>query len=146
MSDEEDFKWSANDSIVLQDQPALAVYQNPVGQVVLRREAHWDETEDCFIYICRGNVLAVIAAMIRTAELHDVLLAQRSGGGYADYPVWPEEEASEPLQIEGPKDRTAAERQRRHRANKARRDHDSVRDAAQGGVTERDARLLEFVG
>ncbi|MGO8842042.1 MAG: hypothetical protein ACLQF1_13215 [Methyloceanibacter sp.] len=119
-----DFDWQGAEDqglIVQQDVERVAVYTNPHDDLVIRQLARWDEEEDIFIVIARGNVEAVIARMRTCVGLLE------------------EAELESDSQ---PKDRTAAERQRRHRANKAGRDRDSVTD----GVTERDAPLLELVG
>lgn len=83
MSD--DFNWNDLDAVVARDQPAVACYQNPFGQVVVRRRRHWDEDEDCFIHLNPESVPAVVLAMLQAAGFGDVELIRRVPGGYVDF-------------------------------------------------------------
>ena len=47
--------WSKSSDVVLQDQPATAIYINPTGGLVIRQEASWDRDEDSFIHIAKVN-------------------------------------------------------------------------------------------
>ena len=114
------FDWREDPSIICEEQPALAVYTNPRGQCVLRQERRWDEDEDTVILVCRENALKVAHAILTAVGMGDIELIRPCGGGYEDV-VLPETSASRS------KDRTAAERQRRHRA-KLRDSCDSDRD------------------
>jgi hypothetical protein len=62
------FDWTSND-VVVRQQDAVAVYQNPYGDVVIRREAAWDEENDVCVVIARQNVPAVVEAILHTAGL-----------------------------------------------------------------------------
>ena len=155
-----EFDWRENDSIMVREQPAIAVYLNNYGQVTLRRERSWNEEEDCLIPIARENVLTVVRAVLLAAGYeHARLYEQRPGGCCYDID-WPEGpfsrrevamvaarpdiewkavnkdfneievEATEPQ----PKDRTAAERQRRRRA-KQRDGRDNDRDMNRDSAT-----------
>jgi hypothetical protein len=62
---EDTFDWASDVSVALREQPAVAVYQNQYGQVVLRRERSWDEEDDCFIPIAQENVLTVVEAILK---------------------------------------------------------------------------------
>jgi hypothetical protein len=138
---EDQFDWASSESVAVHEQPSIAVYQNPYGQVVLRRERSWDEDDDCFIPIARENVLTVIRAILVAADMGDAKLYRDCGGneyfGSCEDIEWPDQNASACVLIEQvdstlhlnqakPKDKTAAERQRRHRANKAKPDRDTV--------------------
>jgi hypothetical protein len=58
--DEEQFDWSReNPCILVPSQDAVAVYHNPYGDVVIRREEAIDE-EECFIVIGQRDVPALI--------------------------------------------------------------------------------------
>ncbi|MFL9827181.1 hypothetical protein [Rhodoplanes sp. SY1] len=59
-ADIDDFDWDENDSIVLQEQRATAVYRNKRGALVIRQERSWDEEDDTFIVISRTNEQAFI--------------------------------------------------------------------------------------
>jgi hypothetical protein len=48
---EEDFNWSADDSVILKEQRATAVYFNKSRELVIRQQAAWDQEEDSFVYI-----------------------------------------------------------------------------------------------
>ena len=120
-----DFDWTADDSIAVREQPAIAVYANNNGQVTLRRQGAWDDDDDCFIPIARENVLAIIGAILAAAGMDDVRLYRESPGGLCS-----DIDLPEPAQ---PRDRTAAERQRRHRAKLKERD-----SASENPVTDRD--------
>jgi len=173
MTDTSDtFDWSADDSVAVREQPSLAVYSNRYGQVVIGRERSWDEEDDCFIHISNETVLTIVGAILRAAGMDDVQLYRQNGTACydIDLPIRPEVAAmmaarpdidwkaalevtneieadtgsgAEPVQ---PKDRTAAERQRRHRANKERLAHDAVTETVTEDAADRDAPRLELVG
>jgi hypothetical protein len=48
ISSEEEWSWipRKNPDIVIHSQPAIAVYENPQGAIVLRQERDWCEEED----------------------------------------------------------------------------------------------------
>ncbi len=60
----QDFDWTDDESIVLRDQPAIAVYVNPHGALVIRQERSWNEEEDTWIVIQRENVRLVALQML----------------------------------------------------------------------------------
>ena len=51
----DEFDWLHDPSIVLQTQPATAVYINPMGDLVIRQEAGWDRDEDTFVLVSKQN-------------------------------------------------------------------------------------------
>jgi len=53
--DPDEFNWATDDSVVLKEQPATAIYFNSRGQLVIRQERSWDRDEDSFIYFAPGN-------------------------------------------------------------------------------------------
>ena len=58
---EEDFHWGpGNPDLLAPSQPAIAVYQNVWGQVVIREEADWNDEGDPFIRIGLHHVQALI--------------------------------------------------------------------------------------
>lgn len=59
--DDEDFQWrSDNESIIVPEQRATAVYLNCWGQAVIRQEQSWDEDSDTYIIIALDHVPTVI--------------------------------------------------------------------------------------
>ena len=64
----EKFDWTDRDTVVVSRQDALAVYLNPEGNMVIRRERNWDEDEDVFIVIDRRHVPHVAQMMLRLLE------------------------------------------------------------------------------
>lgn len=70
--DTDDFKWGAdNEDVIVQDQPATAVYSNACGGVVIRQERAWDEEEDSYVFFNSPEVARkVVAAILR--QLGDV--------------------------------------------------------------------------
>jgi hypothetical protein len=53
----EDFNWSDNDSVMLREQRATAIYFNTHGDLVIRQERHCPfEDEDPFIVINAENI------------------------------------------------------------------------------------------
>jgi hypothetical protein len=53
--DAEEFDWRGDDSIVLREQPATAIYFNQRGCLVIRQERSWDQNDDIFITISPEN-------------------------------------------------------------------------------------------
>jgi hypothetical protein len=51
-----DFDWNDPETVTLQEQPATAIYFNPVGVLVIRQRRAWDQDEDAFVYISPENV------------------------------------------------------------------------------------------
>ena len=103
MSDSREFDWTDEETVLVREQLTLAVYVNPYGQVVLRRERTLDEDDDTFIVISSEFVPQVARALMSAAS-HEVefepgaKLAQGENGKS--------------------RDKTAAERQRRYRKRK----------------------------
>ena len=62
--DAPDFDWKPDDpSIIVKSQPALAVYQNPHGAIVVRQEGQYHPAEDQFVYVQPENAEALAAAI-----------------------------------------------------------------------------------
>jgi hypothetical protein len=51
----DDFDWADDDSIVLKEQRATAIYHNKAGDVVIRQKAAWDDDQDVFVMITPEN-------------------------------------------------------------------------------------------
>jgi hypothetical protein len=97
----DDFDWSSNNTdVAVRRQDAVAVYENVNGDVVVRRQADFNEDEDPILIINKACVPALVRALIDTAGLeaepvsHGILLPPPARSG---------------------SDPTAAERQRRYR-------------------------------
>jgi hypothetical protein len=121
MSASDEFNWREvddNECIIVRHQPAIAVYLNPHGGVVIRQEGHYGPDEDQCIFITRDNVPTLTHALLEAAGFE-------TADTFGEPLVLPK---SEPL--------SAAERQRRYR-NKKR---DGNGDAT---VTVRDAECDE---
>jgi hypothetical protein len=54
-----------SESMVLPSQPAIAIYTNRYGQIVIRQEATGCDDEDHFVYICPHHLDAVIVRLRR---------------------------------------------------------------------------------
>lgn len=51
----DDFDWHADDSIILKEQPATAVYFNKGGNLVIRQKGDWNDDGDKFLFITPEN-------------------------------------------------------------------------------------------
>src|SRR5947207_7779536 len=52
---DEDFDWIADETIILREQRATAVYHNKGGDIVIRQQAAWDDEADTFVFITAEN-------------------------------------------------------------------------------------------
>jgi hypothetical protein len=69
--DSGDFDWCNDESIVLQEQRATAIYHNRHGDLVIRQRAAWDDEGDVFLSITPGNCnvfLDAVAARLRRED------------------------------------------------------------------------------
>lgn len=118
MSRPSDFDWKAD--TVVGSQLAIAVYKNHDGDIVIRQEMAPYNDEDGFVFVRPENATYLAAALMALAE----------------------PDTAPQLALPAPADRTAAERQRRHRDRKRNGsvtpcDRDSVtgdRDTISGRV------------
>ena len=103
----EHFDWNPNGEnggdIIVRHQPAIAIYLNPHGELVIRQEGYYGPDEDQFVFVSAANMLNVAEKMLETAGI-DMSVA---------------EPPAERLLLPALKDTTAAERMRRYR-NKQR--------------------------
>jgi hypothetical protein len=96
MSRSPDFDWTKDlDDLVVEDQAAIAVYLNPRGSIVIRQKGDLDERDDSWIVVEPHYAAALARAIMALAPQQSATLA-----------------------LPAPGDRTAAERQRRHRERK----------------------------
>ncbi|MEY9421110.1 MULTISPECIES: hypothetical protein [Bradyrhizobium] len=116
MSD--DFDWNDVD-IIVPAQGAIAVYENPLGNIVVREGVPYPE-DDRWIVFLPQYAEVIVRKIIEVAELPFALVPNEAQAAIGS----------------SPKDVTAAERQRRRR-DKLRNDRDSDRDdfIAVTGVT-----------
>lgn len=64
-----DFDWSPDDPcVVIKSQPALAVYQNPHGAIVIRQESQHHPDEDCYVYLQPENAIVLAEAITALAR------------------------------------------------------------------------------
>jgi hypothetical protein len=139
MPDAHEFGWSDESAIVLNRQPRTAVYLNPRGQLVIRQEADFDETEDPYLYFSQENVIALCYGLFDAIGAPYSIIADVHGGcvdiprpGQPGIDLDATNAASDGFEAKG-KDPTAAERQRRRRERKR---HDDVRPVERdAGVT-----------
>ena len=110
-----DFDWHPDSSdnehcIVIRHQLGIAVYRNSCDDVVIRQQDEYGD-KDHLVYVSKDNVPKVVQALLEEAGFEtatgEPLLLPKPEVGIAE---------------SKPNDRTAAERQRRYRANKARSD------------------------
>ncbi len=62
---ENDFDWNDDDSIVLREQPATAIYHNSVGTIIIRQKADWDAEHDTFAYLTPENAVTFMEALAK---------------------------------------------------------------------------------
>ena len=118
-----EFDWHDANEVIVREQPAIAVYINPAGDIVLRQRGDCFD-DDAWIWFHPEHAAAVAAAILEAAAL--------------DAPV----STPEPTQVDSkPKDSTGAGRQRRYRERKKkestselfdREDRDVTRDTVTG--------------
>ncbi len=65
---EEDFDWNTDDSIILKEQRATAVYHNKLGELIIRQRAAWDDDRDTFVYIMPENVVVFLEGAAKRAR------------------------------------------------------------------------------
>lgn len=112
-----DFDWTDKESITIGEQLAVAVYENPRGDIVIRQQ-DWYGDEDDWVIVAKQNVPALCRALFAAAGIDAqtttvTLLPARSSG---------------------------AERQKRYRQRHAPGDGcDGDVTPRDGGVTRRDA-------
>lgn len=67
-SSEDDFNWANDDSIVLREQPATAIYTNKHGTLVIRQKGEWDADQDSFTFITPENAVIFMEALAEVAR------------------------------------------------------------------------------
>ena len=68
---DDEFNWNTDDSIILKEQRATAVYFNRLGELIIRQKAAWSDDEDSIVYVMPENfngLLDGIAARIRRGD------------------------------------------------------------------------------
>ena len=116
-----EFDW-CDDDVVVPQQPAIAIYLNPAGDVVLRQRGDVYD-DDSWIWFGSEHALAVARAILEAVGL-----------SVADL-------VPEPTQVRS-HDTTAAERQRRYRERKKRESTPDIfdRDVADRNAVTRDGK------
>ena len=99
---DDSFNWNDDDSVVVRQQFATAVYQNQHGEIVVRQEAGMYEENDAIVVLTPQ-----IAEAVAWAILHEIGAPEAKSMIFAPAHIIDREPA--------PKDKTAAERQRRYR-------------------------------
>jgi hypothetical protein len=143
------FDWTTIDEdIVVPEQARIAVYCNPEGGVVLRQAGQYGPDEVTTVVLHPSHALPLARAILERAGLDMEIvpltaLRIQNGGGEILQP-FPDQRTitavgnagQEATVADSKHDRTAAERQRRHREKQ--RERDSVTET----VTHRDAVTL----
>lgn len=106
-STDERFDWNSGDVVVLPTRMGIAVYFNPKGDVVVRQEDQFDQSEDDWVVMSREDACRVAHRILDMVEEADRPAYCR--GSVSPGAQGPNTSASKP------KDQTAAERQRRRR-------------------------------
>jgi hypothetical protein len=65
---EEDFDWNTDDSVILKEQRATAVYHNKLGELIIRQKAAWDDDRDMFVYVTPENIVAFLEGAAKRAR------------------------------------------------------------------------------
>jgi hypothetical protein len=74
-----EFDWADEECVVLHHQPAIAVYPNNMGTIVIRQERHWDQDEDTIIItasldgaeaVAQAMAVMSVASLLRNATGH----------------------------------------------------------------------------
>jgi hypothetical protein len=75
----EEFAWnSKNTDVIIPQQGAIAVYSNPMGVVVIRQEANWDDEGDHFVFVHPTHIDAVVdRLMIYKAQAEQTIEERR---------------------------------------------------------------------
>lgn len=66
--DPDDFNWHDDESIVLREQPATAIYTNKHGVLVIRQKAEWDAEHDTFAFITPENAVRFMESLAKVAR------------------------------------------------------------------------------
>jgi hypothetical protein len=131
----DDFSWNdVEENVIVPEQAAIAIYNNPRSDVVIRQAGRYGMDEDHFIVLHPSHALAIAKAVLATAGLADLLIVhkgvfdvmERRSGSSAE--ASPEHPAATKRNA-----KTAAERQRSRREKQR---HDAERDIS---VTDRDS-------
>ncbi len=132
MSD--DFDWtSRNSSLVLTTQMARAIFENERGEIALRQQADssWQE-DDSWVYFSKDRALTVVRSILEVAGI-DPATAFRDTSrgsfhaqtGNENSNITPagavDRDSNRDTSATAPKDKTAADRQRRYRERHADR-------------------------
>lgn len=61
------FDWQ-NETPIIDEQKAITLYENPAGNIVIRRQADWDEDEDLVIVVTVANAKILAKELTGLAE------------------------------------------------------------------------------
>lgn len=134
----EEFSWEAvAEHIVQQQVECVAIYANDRGDIVIRQQQRWDEEDDSWIVIAKANAFAAARAILEAADIRPDVAAMIASRPDIDWAAVDQEFECQVLEADDskPKDRTAAQRQRRYRARKRDGERDST---VTESVTDRD--------
>ena len=78
------FDWCNSPSVIVRQQDALAIYQNPYGQTVIRRQRDWNEEDDAITIIDPRHAIIVAQAILANAGHRAIEMYEQSSGGCVD--------------------------------------------------------------
>jgi len=90
---DDDFDWiEARDSIVIKEVSAIAVYQNPNGDVVIRQKCGPNDECDSFVVLPKSEITKLITAVKRREKEVGMLLKTKKWSDFQHYknrcPPW----------------------------------------------------------
>lgn len=68
INDADDFNWHDDDSIILREQRAVAVYRNKGRDLVIRQQACWNDDEDAYVCVTPENEISFLEALAKKAR------------------------------------------------------------------------------
>jgi len=135
MTSDDDFDWCSDPTVVLPEQPPLAVYTNGHGGIVIRMGGDVIQNYDQVVIIRPENALGLCRAILAEAGI-DVELVRGAAVGTTDKPA--------PLMLSKSAPLSNAERQRRFKEKQRRAEaagnggNDGGNDGNSSAVTDGD--------
>ena len=66
--DDDEFDWETDDSVVLKEQRATAVYHNRKGELIIRQRAAWNDDLDAFVFVSPENIVEFLEGAAKKAR------------------------------------------------------------------------------
>jgi hypothetical protein len=152
----DDFDWNNDETVTVRTQMGLAVYTNPHGALVIRQEGSYPDDDVWVIFdACHARTIARrileeagIDPAIAFRDTHRDSFRSQTGNEHSDIGQVGTggRDSKRDTNATAPKDKTAAERQRRRRERIARDSHAVTdRDVTPLSVTRPEAFVLKAV-